>query len=219
MSNLKAIIFDLDGVIVDSEPVYHQIFQQWLRDQQFDTELISPLGYVGATWAAILEQVKIDTKTDLDLTAAEHNITDRILRYIVEVGMPLKDEIARTLTLLQPHFKLGVASNSARAVVERILQHHGLFDYFSTITSVHEIQYPKPHPEPYLKTMQMLKVTPDETIIIEDSLIGATAAVASGAFTYIWPDHRFPAEKFAPILRTNGKVIYGFDTMLQDLGY
>lgn len=217
MSELKSVIFDLDGVIVDSEPIYHEIFQQWLRDKAFDPELINPLGYVGATWRTVLAQVQSDTKQPLDLTAEEANIIGRVLHYIVHTGIPLKENIERTLKLLQPHFSLGITSNSPRAVVERTLQHHGLFEYFSAITAVEDVKYPKPAPDPYQKTMAALQALPEETIIVEDSLNGAQAAVASGAFVYVWPDHRFPAEKFAVLLRNNGKVIYGFDELLKDL--
>lgn len=217
MSDLKSVIFDLDGIIVDSEPIYHEIFQQWLRDKAFDTELINPLDYVGATWEAVLQHVQDDTKHPLDIAAEQADIVNRIIHYVVAIGMPLKENIERTLKLLQPHFTLGITSNSPRAVVERTLKHHGLFNYFTVITAVEDVHHPKPAPESYEKTMLALKTSPDETIIVEDSLNGATAAVASGAFVYVWPDHRFSAEKFAVLLRNNGKVIYGFDELLKDL--
>ncbi|MFA5995647.1 MAG: HAD family phosphatase [Patescibacteria group bacterium] len=217
MPSIKAVIFDLDGVIVASEPVYNELFLQWARDHAVEFYEADFQRYIGSTWQDLLQTINTTFQKSFDVRQEQNDIVQRIIKHIAQVGIPLKENIEETLQQLKPHYRLGVTSSSPRLVVERILKHHGLFNYFDVITTIEDVRYPKPHPEPYQITMRKLKTKPETTVIIEDSLNGARAGVAAGAFVYVLPDARLPDEKFAVLLNNTGKIIHGFDELIQDL--
>lgn len=213
---LKAVIFDLDGVVVDSESTYDQVFNSWMWQQGFDYALQDKINAAlvpGLTWADVFTTVNQIAKTKLNVKGAQDQITKMVVQHILDVGIPLKEGARDALTVLSERYMIGLASSSPAKVVERALRHHALFETFKHITTIEDVTHGKPNPEPYQKTMAALGVLPEETIVIEDSLAGAKAGAAAGAFVYALPDHRFRDEQFVTI----AKVVHSFPEILADL--
>ncbi len=208
---LKVILFDLDGVIIDSEPIYDQMFKHHLRDHDISNEDYDDI--IGGSWELAFEYVNDKFGIKLDPQKESEKISDTIVDYIEDVGMPLKENARQAIEQLSEQYQLLVVSSSHRKVIERALRHHGLFNYFKEIIAVEDIQYPKPHPEPYLLGMKKAKAQPEETIVIEDSLNGAKAGAAAGAFVYAMPDPRVPEEKYIQY----AKVVHSFEDIMKDL--
>lgn len=212
---IKTVIFDLDGPIVDSEPIYDELFRYDMRDR--GVEFSGGEEVLGATWEGVYEFAKKKYQLELDPKVEAEKMADQIVDYVLNTGIPLHEGIREAIQQLAEHFTIAVVSSSARRVVECILRHHGLAQYVQVIVGREDVEYPKPHPQPYQLAMQQLKVKPEQSIVIEDSLHGATAGVAAGAFVYVLPDSRIPDEKFARLLETSGKIVHSFDEVLADM--
>lgn len=213
---LKAVIFDLDGVVIDSESTYDQVFNNWMWQQGFNYALQDKINAAvirGYTWEHVFTQVNKITGKKLNVKGAQDQITKMIVQQILDVGVPLMEGAREAIAALEQRYVLGLASSSPAKVVERSLRHHGLFEVFKHITTIEDVTHGKPNPEPYQKTMAALGVLPEETIVIEDSLGGAQAGAAAGAFVYAMPDKHFRDEEFVTV----AKVVHSFPEILADL--
>ncbi len=214
--NLKAVLFDFDGTLVDSEPVYTEVFNKWMwqRGVSFEQQdQVNSLLQPGITWHDCLYIMSTVTQQPVDYVNDQAELEQAIQEYVLQVGAPLKEGVIRALDLLVERYQLAIVSSSPRNVIDCILQHHRMTDYFSVITAGGDVQFPKPHPEPYLQTLTTLKLKPEQVVALEDSLPGGQSAAAAGIFTYVWPDPHLRAEQFASF----AKVIYSFDELLKDI--
>ncbi len=216
-TEIKAVIFDLDGVLMDSEPVYAAMLARWLWENKFAAavqEKINSVVQPGITWEAIFNVVNSIAHTGFNPKREQEKISDWIVQYILDTGVPLKAGAIEAVQSLAQRYQLGVTSSAVRRVIERLLRHHGLYEYFQQLTSIEDVTFGKPHPEPYQKTMAALQTRPEETVVIEDSLSGAQAAAAAGIFVYILPDsNAWSPQK----LNTIGQVVPSFATILNEL--
>lgn len=215
---IKAVIFDLDGVLVDSGSVYDMVFDRWLWEQKIPAQvrekiLSRNINMPGMTWEDLIHATNEIAGTHHDYKKVQLELSDRIVRNILDVGVPLKPGALEAVRKLKEHYILGVASNSLRMVIERMLRHQGLYEYIQAFTGVDDVHCGKPHPAIYQKTMQALHVRPEETVVIEDTSLGAQAGAAAGAFVYVIPDQNTHVEQFTNI----AEVVPNFDRILASL--
>lgn len=213
---LKAVLFDFDGTLVDSESAYTEVFSKWMWEHGVSFEQqdqVNALIKPGITWGDCLYLMSTVTQEQLDVKKAQADLMQRIEQHIMEVGVPLKEGVRAALEQLSSHYQLAIVSSSPHSVVARTLEHHRLQHYFQKIVALEDVQYPKPHPEPYQLALNQLKLNPTQVVAMEDSLSGAQSAAAAGIFTYVWPDKAFRAEQFANF----AKVIYSFEEMLKEI--
>jgi HAD superfamily hydrolase (TIGR01509 family) len=187
---LKAVIFDFDGVIVDTEPIHFQAFQS----------ILEPLG-LGYSWEEYLEKyIGFDdrdafreafnsagkTLTDGTLT----NLIDRkaeVFEKIVQEGVQPYPGVIELVTSLSGNLPLALCSGALRRDIVPILEQFGLQMAFDTIITADDVKASKPDPESYLLSLQRLKevfpsqtIFPDECIAIEDTPAGIASAVGAG---------------------------------------
>lgn len=213
---LRAILFDFDGTVVESEPVYEDVFNKWMWEKHISfavQDKINAAIVPGLTWEDCFRVVIEVTKKKFDVIQARDEVTRRIEQYILDVGLPLKPGVRTAIEQLSPQYQLAIVSSSPAKVIERALRHHQIDRHFTHRTTREDITYPKPHPEPYLHTLQAMQIKPEETIAIEDSFAGAQSAAAAGIFVYVWPDQHFKPEQFADF----AKVVYSFDEIIRDV--
>lgn len=180
----KAVIFDLDGVLVDSKEIHFKALNLALKsindkyvisiEEQFTT-------YEGMT-----------TKSKLDVLTHTKGLPKELHGYIWRLKQEYSSSMFESLGIdkeLISVFKyikdlgylIGVASNSIRETLTNCLQALGVWGYVDVSLSNEDVNNPKPNPEIYNKCMAMLDVTPENVIIFEDSNIGRQAARDSGA--------------------------------------
>jgi beta-phosphoglucomutase-like phosphatase (HAD superfamily) len=183
MPNL--IVFDLDGVLVDSKDLHYQALNLALMEKNPD-------------WAIPYEE-HVEryngnpTKVKLGMLSKNHpEITDALKVEIEEskqrFTLMLMQNIGQDeelvdifCNLIKNNYKIAVASNSIRSTVELILKKLGVDIYTDLVLSNEDVLRPKPSPEIYIKAMDYFDASPEETIIFEDSEIGKRAAKDSGA--------------------------------------
>ena len=178
---LKAVIFDMDGVIVDSEPEYQRVEMEMVK--KYNTSITPDhfREYTGIDSMTMWGYIR--ARFDLPLTAEELcREEERLMRQYYESG-ELK-VIAPTVSLIKAAHeagcRTGIASASGKENITAVLSRLNIGDYVDAAVSGSEVPRHKPHPDIYLHTAQLLGVKPEECVVIEDSLAGVAAARAAG---------------------------------------
>lgn len=191
----KAFIFDMDGVIVDSERAWVE-FEHDFLNKLLGKELSQQVGEtIGVTVNVVYDRVKAlgfkMSREDFQKTydRAAFNVYDKAT---ISPGI---EKLASFL--MNNNFKLGLLSSSARSWIGKVLPRLTFRSSFGSIISLNERPdlNPKPAPDGYIETMKNLGSSPKSTIILEDSNTGIKAAKASGAFTISFSQNLVPGYK------------------------
>lgn len=176
--SFRHIIFDCDGVLVDSEPLSMQIDWEMLQEQGIvlaKEEIASR--FIGFTFGALMEAIEAEFNIKLPADFAAEK--DRRLLALYERSLRPVDGIADVLKSLRR--PMSVASNSPRTRVEAALRIAGLEDHFGhRITTFEDVKHGKPAPDIYVMAAVCAGVAPEECLVIEDSVAGVVSAAAAG---------------------------------------
>jgi HAD superfamily hydrolase (TIGR01509 family) len=186
---IKAVVFDFDGLIVDTESAWYdalaEIFrdhgvylplEKWAQCVGTSHDLFDPYDYLGELLGKPIDRVALQ-----QLAASKHSVImeNRQIRPGVESYLQAAQ---------QRGLKIGLASSSERSWVERFLRHYGLIHYFQCIRTADDVAQVKPNPELYLQATAGLGVSPVNAVAFEDSPNGAKAAKAAGLRCVIVPN-------------------------------
>lgn len=179
---IKAIVFDMDGVLVDSEPFHVEIEkQQFLLNRLpiSDEEHRSYLGVASdVMWKEIAERHSLNVSVE-EIT--EQNRIESILFFSELKEIPVMPELPELMERLkQKNYPMAVASSSFPEIIELILKRTGLRKYFQVVVSSQEAGRSKPEPDVFLLAARKLNVPPQDCLVIEDSKNGIKAAKAAG---------------------------------------
>ena len=172
----------MDGVLVDSEPLHHKAWKQVMEEFGISVSDAQFRKLMGKTTHEILslyfEQYGI--QEDLDFWSHKK---DEVYRSMVPQELKPLDGVVSLIEYLKSRkIRIGVASSAVRPNVEAALECLGLEKVFDSILSVEDILHPKPDPEIYLKAARRLELSPNECVVIEDSLPGIQSAKQAGSF-------------------------------------
>ncbi|MCF1686083.1 HAD family hydrolase [Tetragenococcus halophilus] len=189
---MNTFIFDMDGVIVDSEYTFFKSKTDILREEGHDVPVSYQYQFMGTTADFMWQKMK--DEFDLPKTVEEYGKEmnrrrDEIIKNDgVQAIANVKDLIKR---LYQTGFKLGVASASRKEEIIRNLKELGLDGYFTQAVSAEEVEHSKPAPDVFLHTAQLLGSEPSDCIVIEDTKNGTRAAKAAKMYCvgFVNPDY------------------------------
>ncbi len=183
----RAVVFDLDGLMFNTEELYQLVGAELLRRRgcEFTQDLLDQM--MGRPSGVAL-QMMIDTH-GLNATVQELLAeTDEIFPAILRTQLaPMPGLVELLAALEQRQIPKGIATSSRRSFVERVLGQFGYQPRFSPILTSEDITHGKPHPEIYLLAASRLGVDPGEMLVLEDSQNGCRAAVAAGAIAVAVP--------------------------------
>lgn len=187
--NLQAIIFDLDGVLADSEPMWNDIDGALLRlyDVEYSGELKHEVLGKDFPTAMKFYSERFGIRTDLEQMALKRHA---IAADFYAKHIPVYEAAPGVLQELSNGFALGLATSSIGALVHPFLERHDIAKYL-TVTTGDEVENGKPAPDIYLRAAEKLNVTPENCLVVEDALAGVQAGKSAGMTVIAIPDPRF----------------------------
>ncbi|MDQ6853199.1 MAG: HAD family phosphatase [Actinomycetota bacterium] len=186
-----AVVFDLDGVLIDSEQVWNAAREQLVRERGgtwHEHATADMMGMSSKEWSRYMHD---RLGVPMEPAAINDEVVRRVMS-IYEQGLPLLPHAVETVRELAAHSPLGLASSSNRPIIELVLERSGLAPCFAVVVSSEEVDRGKPAPDVYLTVARGLGVDPKGCVAIEDSTNGIQSAVAAGMRTIAVPNHHFP---------------------------
>ncbi|MCL1049676.1 hexitol phosphatase HxpB [Shewanella abyssi] len=188
---LKAVIFDMDGVLIDSEPLWQIAEHKVLTDLGLNISIEDMVETTGlridqvvAFWYARFPWPNYDN------APTAQAIVDQVVSQIVVDGTPMVGVIAALKACQQRGVKIGLATSSSSDIIHAVLNKLAIASYFDAIKSAENLSYGKPHPEVYLNCAAALNIDPVNCLAIEDSFNGLVAARAANMQTIAIPEKR-----------------------------
>jgi HAD superfamily hydrolase (TIGR01509 family) len=211
---LQAIVFDLDGVLIDSEPLWEEVRRgyvdahggRWLPDTQ---ERL--MGMSTEEWADYIATDLVDGVTAEEVA---YEVIDQMSQRYDE-GLPLLPGAEEAVRRLAQYRPLGLASSAPRALIDLVLGKLGVEGQFRTTLSTEEVENGKPEPDGYLTVAARLDVPPENCAAIEDSSNGIRSAHAAGMTVVAIPRPAHPVAEDALALAAH--VASDLDEVTPDL--
>lgn len=176
---MKAIIFDMDGVIIDSEPLHFQVERKLLEelggifDEDFHTTLVGTTDY--HMWSVFKEKFNLEYSIGEMMDLKKERFIEEIHR------VPLVKGFDKLVTdLYSQGYTMGLASSNNRKSVDTIIKTFSLDKYLSFSISGDDIEKGKPDPEIFLKSAEIINIPAGKCLVIEDAKNGVLAAKAAG---------------------------------------
>ena len=193
---IEAVVFDLDGVIVDSEHVWDEVRQELAAERGgrwHDRASRDMMGMSSREWSRYMHDV-------IGLEEPPEEINAEVVRRLKAVyreNLPLIPGAVEAVKRLAARWPLGLASSSNREVIDLVLEASGLAGHFSATVSSEEVAQGKPAPDVYLETARRLGVEPERCAAVEDSENGIRSAKAARMRTIAIPNPRYPPDEAA----------------------
>jgi HAD superfamily hydrolase (TIGR01509 family) len=190
---IEAVVFDLDGVLLDSEQIWDEVREQLARERGgrwHEGAQRAMMGMSSTEWSQYMHD-------EIGLPESPDEISAEVVRRLEEQyrqHLPLLDGAVEAVERLAARWPLGIASSSNREVIDLVLELSGLALFFKVTVSSEEVARGKPAPDVYLEATRRLGVTPDRSAAIEDSENGIRAAKAAGMRVVAIPNPHFPPD-------------------------
>jgi len=191
---IEAVVFDLDGVLLDSEQVWDEVREQLTRERGgrwHENAQREMMGMNSLEWSRYMH----DT---LGLSEPPEEISAEVVRRLEERyrnQLPLLDGAREAVERLAARWPLGLASSSNRELIDLVLDVSGLARFFRVTVSSEEVPRGKPAPDVYLEAARRLEVAPESCAAVEDSSNGIRSAKAAGMRVIAIPNPHFPPDE------------------------
>lgn len=176
--NAKALIFDLDGTLVDSIKTHYEAWQKAVSKYGISFDMQYMFSFTGKPTIQCTQQIIDDFKLPVsapELMDVKESIFVNSLHKVA-----LIEPVMEVVRYYNGKLPMGIATGSDRNIAKRIVELTGLSEYINTIISCDDVDNPKPHPETFLKCAQQLGVEPTTCVAFEDGLPGMQAASEAG---------------------------------------
>lgn len=188
---IEAVVFDLDGVLLDSEQVWDEVREQLVKERGgrwHENAQREMMGMSSVEWSRYMHD-RLGVPEPPEEISAE---VVRRLETVYRERLPLIDGAAEAVERLAACWPLGLASSSNRELIDLVLELSGLARCFRVTVSSEEVAHGKPAPDVYLEAARRLEVAPENCAAVEDSRNGIRAAKAGGMRVIAIPNPHFP---------------------------
>ncbi len=188
---LRAVIFDLDGLLVDSEPCWDAARKAWAAERGVDwgpDDHRACMGVSSQTWAEYMIR-----RLGLNLPADE--VIRRVVGRMADIyrqGIPYKPGAVRRVTAAAARMPVGLASGSEKSLIALVVADPAMAGKFAAVVCTDDMPRGKPAPDVYLECARQLGVDPADCVCLEDSGAGIRSGKAAGMKVIAVPDPRFP---------------------------
>lgn len=178
----KFILFDMDGVLINTEPMHYEIWKNLLKEIEIEIDYEHYKGCIGSTKAFLYDLIKeaygVDISKDEKIPKRFGEIKEEMLK---KNGIPRIQGVVETVRYLYDKgYKMAVASSSSQDLIESQMKGLGIDNCFQVLFSAENVKNPKPAPDVFLRAAELLGAKPEECIVVEDSNNGSRAAKAAG---------------------------------------
>ncbi len=195
---IEAVVFDLDGVLIDSEQLWNEVREELSRERGgrwHERAQADMMGMSSPEWSRYMHDV-------IGLAESPEEINAEVVRRLearYRERLPLLPGARDAVERLAEHWPLGLASSSNREVIDFVLEQAQFAQFFRTTVSSEEVERGKPAPDVYLEAARRLGVPPARCLAVEDSRNGIRSAHAAGMRVVAIPNRHYPpdAEAFA----------------------
>jgi HAD superfamily hydrolase (TIGR01509 family) len=190
---IEAIVFDLDGVLVDSEIWWHEVRVAWARAHGLDwttadSELV--MGANSRAWARIMrERLGLEPAEEPEI---ERAIVAGVVERYRREGPPVIPGAVEAARRLAAAYPVAIASSAHADVIRAALESTGLDATIPIAVSSDEVAHGKPAPDVYLEAARRLRIEPERCLVVEDSLNGVRSARAAGMVVVLVPNEHVP---------------------------
>ncbi len=194
---IKAIIFDMDGLMIDSERVTFECYQERLKDMNLtmDEEFYKTL--LGKPIKGIYQRFYDVYGNDFPIENVIQDVHQLMAERFETEGVPVKKGLVELLHYLKDNnYKTIVATSSNRDRVDKILAQAKITEFFDDSICGDEVTKGKPNPEVFLKSCQKLGINVDEAIVLEDSEAGIQASYDANIKVICIPDMKYPEKQY-----------------------
>lgn len=167
-NNIKGVIFDLDGTLIDSMWVWDQIDIEYLSEKNLEVpkNLNDEIGHLSFNQVAVYFKERFKLKDSLD--EIKQRWSD-MAYYHYSTDIKLKEGVVEFLKFLkESNIKIGLATSNSRDLLEVVLKNNNIYDYFDAITITDEVSVGKHEPDVYLLAAKKLNLSPSECLVFED---------------------------------------------------
>jgi HAD superfamily hydrolase (TIGR01509 family) len=209
----RALVFDLDGVLLDSEQVWNQAKEEVVREHRGRWREEAPrtmMGMSSLEWSRYLHD-------EFGVQLEPDEISDEVVRRLERIyrdRLPLVDGAREAVERFSATLPLGLASSSNREIIDLFLDLSGLGPHFAVTLSSEEVERGKPAPDVYLEVARRLGVDPRDTVAVEDSDNGIGAARAAGMRVIAVPNPHYPPNPAA--LAEADDVVESLDELTEE---
>lgn len=189
----EAVVFDMDGVLLQSEEVWDVVRKEYVRERggRYDAEVQrAMMGMSSTEWSRYLHDVAGVPDEPAEINA---EVVRRMLDAYTE-DLPLIPGAVDAVRRVAGEFPLGLASSSNRVLIDAALEQAGLAPYFAATVSSEEVAHGKPAPDVYLEAARRLGVDARRCVAIEDSHGGIRSAKAAGMRVLAIPNSSYPPD-------------------------
>lgn len=210
---VKAVIFDMDGLMIDSERVTYEgyVIECEKLGLKMEKEFYKEI--LGHTIPEIYQQFYGRYGQSFPMDEVLKRVHTYMEDLFQEQGVPLKEGLVELLVYLKANgYQTVVATSSTRERVNKILKQAELSKFFDASVCGDEVEKGKPNPEVFLKACEKIGVKPEKAIVLEDSEAGIQASFVAGIPVICVPDMKYPEEQFA---KKASKIVDSLSVVLE----
>ncbi len=188
-----AVLFDLDGVLIDTEPWWHEVRTAFANRHGREWSLDDQAAVMGANsleWAEITQRRLALAEVPVERIRDE--IVDGVVARYRKAMPPVVGDAPDQLRRIALDYPVAIASSSHRAMIDAAVEALGLHDVLGAVVSSDEVPAGKPAPDVYLRAASLLGVDPARCLVVEDSLNGVRAGKAAGMTVVLVPSVSVP---------------------------
>jgi HAD superfamily hydrolase (TIGR01509 family) len=211
---ISAVVFDLDGVLIQTEEIWDEVREAYVRERggRYDDEAQrAMMGMSSLEWSAFIHD-------ELGVPDRPQEISAEVVRRMAaryHERLPLLPGAVEAVERLAGRWPLALASSSNRPLIDAVLELAGLARFFRATVSSEEVPRGKPAPDVYLEATRRLGVPPERCVAIEDSHSGIRSARAAGMTVIAIPNASFPPDEES--LAAADVVVHGLDDLTPEL--
>lgn len=216
---IEAIIFDLDGLLVDSEPVWGRARVDLAARHGREWTAADQLGVAGVHTAVWVERMRMALGGTLSAGEVHEEIVGRMEAWYLAARIPVLPGASEALAACSERYRLGLASGSPRRLIEACLEGNGWRERFESVISSDELERGKPAPDVYLAILERMGVRAARAAVVEDSGAGIRAGRAANARVIAVPNpHTDPGPEVLALADVTIDSLFALPGALQALG-